>query len=189
MEKNPARKSSDKTADLYHSLLLWFYKCMVKWQYHTGHTKIFPVRLSIKTYLISKHLLWRKMHARKHHSSFMKDISILTGATILPVCPTCKSLGTKPASTAAREAPTSWKKIFPVFSFKILASQIYITIKAHVCYWEVPHSKGTYFETSLLRALIVILLYTTGWNFQILSANALHKQQEILTPSTKGPYI
>ncbi|MNR05204.1 hypothetical protein D3C85_1212180 [compost metagenome] len=29
------------------------------------------------------------------------------GATILPVCPTCRSLGTKPASTAAREAPTA----------------------------------------------------------------------------------
>ena len=27
------------------------------------------------------------------------------GATILPVCPTCMSFGTKPASTAAREAP------------------------------------------------------------------------------------
>lgn len=33
-------------------------------------------------------------------------IAILTGATIFPVCPTCMSLGTKPASTAAREAPT-----------------------------------------------------------------------------------
>lgn len=32
---------------------------------------------------------------------------LLTGATILPVCPTCKSLGTNPASTAAREAPTA----------------------------------------------------------------------------------
>lgn len=31
----------------------------------------------------------------------------LTGATIFPVCPTCKSLGTKPASTAARDAPTA----------------------------------------------------------------------------------
>ena len=29
-----------------------------------------------------------------------------SGATILPVCPTCISLGTNPASTAAREAPT-----------------------------------------------------------------------------------
>ena len=28
-----------------------------------------------------------------------------SGATILPVCPTCQSFGTKPASTAAREAP------------------------------------------------------------------------------------
>ncbi|KAG0956967.1 hypothetical protein G6F31_012550 [Rhizopus arrhizus] len=27
------------------------------------------------------------------------------GATILPVCPTCQSLGAYPASTAAREAP------------------------------------------------------------------------------------
>lgn len=79
-----------------------------------------------------KCLLRRKMHARKHPSSMMRDISILTGATILPVCPTCMSLGTKPASTAAREAPTSWKKIFPMFSLKIFASQIYITIKAHV---------------------------------------------------------
>ena len=35
--------------------------------------------------------------------------AILTGATIFPVCPTCKSLGTKPASTAAREAPTKKK--------------------------------------------------------------------------------
>ncbi len=31
----------------------------------------------------------------------------LTGATIFPVCPTCMSFGTKPASTAAREAPTA----------------------------------------------------------------------------------
>ncbi len=30
----------------------------------------------------------------------------LTGATILPVWPTCMSLGTKPASTAALDAPT-----------------------------------------------------------------------------------
>src|SRR5947208_855231 len=29
------------------------------------------------------------------------------GATTLPVCPTCKSLDTKPASTAALEAPTA----------------------------------------------------------------------------------
>jgi len=29
-----------------------------------------------------------------------------SGATTLPVCPTCKSFGTKPASTAARDAPT-----------------------------------------------------------------------------------
>ncbi|MCY1458349.1 hypothetical protein D9M71_757230 [compost metagenome] len=29
------------------------------------------------------------------------------GATILPVWPTCMSFGTKPASTAAREAPTA----------------------------------------------------------------------------------
>ena len=35
--------------------------------------------------------------------------AILTGATIFPVCPTCKSWGTKPASTAAREAPTKRK--------------------------------------------------------------------------------
>lgn len=35
--------------------------------------------------------------------------AVLTGATIFPVCPTCKSLGTKPASTAAREAPTEKK--------------------------------------------------------------------------------
>src|SRR5258705_232361 len=28
-----------------------------------------------------------------------------SGATILPVCPTCQSFGTNPASTAAREAP------------------------------------------------------------------------------------
>lgn len=35
--------------------------------------------------------------------------AVLTGATIFPVCPTCKSLGTKPASTAAREAPTKEK--------------------------------------------------------------------------------
>lgn len=32
---------------------------------------------------------------------------MLTGATILPVCPIWRSLGTKPASTAAREAPTA----------------------------------------------------------------------------------
>ena len=32
--------------------------------------------------------------------------SRLTGATIFPVCPTCISLGTNPASTAALEAPT-----------------------------------------------------------------------------------
>lgn len=31
----------------------------------------------------------------------------LTGATIFPVCPICKSLGTYPASTAARDAPTA----------------------------------------------------------------------------------
>merc|ERR1719245_2823846 len=30
-----------------------------------------------------------------------------SGATILPVCPTCMSLGTMPASTAARDAPTA----------------------------------------------------------------------------------
>ena len=29
-----------------------------------------------------------------------------SGATILPVCPTCMSFGTYPASTAARDAPT-----------------------------------------------------------------------------------
>ena len=34
-------------------------------------------------------------------------IPILTGATIFPVCPTCISLGTKPASTAALDAPTT----------------------------------------------------------------------------------
>lgn len=34
-----------------------------------------------------------------------------SGATILPVCPTCMSLGTYPASTAARDAPTENKKI------------------------------------------------------------------------------
>ena len=28
-----------------------------------------------------------------------------SGATILPVCPTCMSLGTKPESTAALDAP------------------------------------------------------------------------------------
>ena len=42
-------------------------------------------------------------------------IAILTGATIFPVCPTCKSLGTKPASTAAREAPTKEKNICHFF--------------------------------------------------------------------------
>lgn len=34
----------------------------------------------------------------------------LTGATILPVCPTCISLGTYPASTAALDAPTVQNK-------------------------------------------------------------------------------
>src|SRR5438094_10623479 len=29
------------------------------------------------------------------------------GATTLPVCPTCRSLGCQPASTTAREAPTA----------------------------------------------------------------------------------
>lgn len=142
-------------------LLLPFCKCIVKWQYHSGDTDV-PVRPGIKTQLMSKCLLWRKMHARNHPRSVMRDISILTGATILPVCPTCMSLGTKPASTAAREAPTSWKKIFSVFSFKIFVSQIYITIKAHVFYWRVPQSRGTYLKTSLLKALMVIPLYTTS---------------------------
>ena len=32
---------------------------------------------------------------------------LVTGATILPVWPTCRSLLTKPASTAARDAPTA----------------------------------------------------------------------------------
>lgn len=32
-----------------------------------------------------------------------------TGATILPVCPTCISFGTNPASTAALDAPTTKK--------------------------------------------------------------------------------
>ena len=34
------------------------------------------------------------------------QVSLLTGATIFPVCPTCISFGTNPASTAALEAPT-----------------------------------------------------------------------------------
>jgi len=34
----------------------------------------------------------------------------LTGATIFPVCPTCMSLGTNPASTAALDAPTVGEK-------------------------------------------------------------------------------
>lgn len=136
--------------DFHPSLLLSFCKHMVKWQYHSGHTDV-PVRLSIKTQLICKCLLRRKMHARKHPSSMMREISILTGATILPVCPTCMSLGTKPASTAAREAPTSWKKIFPMFSLKIFASQIYITIKAHVVL-KSPTSKGHVFKNFPLKS-------------------------------------
>lgn len=36
----------------------------------------------------------------------------LTGATILPVCPTCMSFGTNPASTAALEAPTVKNDMF-----------------------------------------------------------------------------
>src|SRR5436309_2688685 len=33
-----------------------------------------------------------------------------SGATIFPVCPTCQSFGTKPASTAAREAPIAERR-------------------------------------------------------------------------------
>uniref|UniRef100_A0A6B0UYC6 Putative secreted protein n=1 Tax=Ixodes ricinus TaxID=34613 RepID=A0A6B0UYC6_IXORI len=42
-----------------------------------------------------------------------------SGATILPVCPTCMSLGTKPASTAARDAPTA-APILSARSYSIL---------------------------------------------------------------------
>jgi electron transfer flavoprotein alpha subunit len=37
--------------------------------------------------------------------ALLNGIADKLGATILPVCPTCISLGTKPASTAARDAP------------------------------------------------------------------------------------
>jgi hypothetical protein len=43
-------------------------------------------------------------------NSYQVAIINLPGATILPVWPTCKELSTKPASTAAREAPTEFQK-------------------------------------------------------------------------------
>ena len=43
---------------------------------------------------------------RRRGTGFIMGKVTLTGATILPVCPTCMSFGTYPASTAALDAPT-----------------------------------------------------------------------------------
>src|SRR6185436_12291703 len=45
------------------------------------------------------------MPARCWMAPEMPTAMYSSGATILPVCPTCQSFGTNPASTAAREAP------------------------------------------------------------------------------------
>ncbi len=47
------------------------------------------------------------MPARCWMAPEMPTATYSSGATTLPVCPTCQSFGTQPASTAARLAPTA----------------------------------------------------------------------------------
>ncbi|MCY1298819.1 hypothetical protein D9M68_774760 [compost metagenome] len=57
--------------------------------------------------LIATMTLESFMPARCWMAPEMPTAMYSCGATILPVWPTCMSFGTKPASTAAREAPTA----------------------------------------------------------------------------------
>ena len=55
----------------------------------------------------SRNQHWVIFHASFNSAEILCSLLYeLTGATILPVCPTCMSFGTNPASTAALEAPT-----------------------------------------------------------------------------------
>ena len=50
---------------------------------------------------------WQYTGTSRHRANMSVNQTVATGATILPVWPTWRSLETKPASTAAREAPTA----------------------------------------------------------------------------------
>mmetsp|Transcript_67382 Transcript_67382/g.186485 ORF Transcript_67382/g.186485 Transcript_67382/m.186485 type:complete len:205 (-) Transcript_67382:353-967(-) len=86
------------------------------------------------------------MPARCWMAPLMPTATYRLGATTLPVWPTCMSLGTKPASTAAREAPTAAPS---------LSASLYSISKFSPFFMPRPPAITTEAEDSSGRSLLV----------------------------------